>query len=497
MNAIIYIRVSTTEQAEFGYSLKAQEEVCLDYAKRNKYDVLKVFTEKGESAKTTNRTQLQKMLDYTKENKSKIDILIVYKIDRLSRDVYDSLSLRIYLNKLGIELKSVSEPIDNSPIGKFSANLFSSLAQLDNDMRSERTSMGMKQAIKEGRWVWLPPYGYKLEKSDGKSYLVINEDQANIIKEIFTLYDNGYRGHELIERIKKKGLTLSKQTLSKILRNVAYKGMIKVNNWFGEEEIRGLHEPIIVEQLFNRIQFKLGVYKNFQKPKILLHKDFPLRGIIHCPICGKKLTGSFSTGRNKKYPYYRCLTNGCMYKSKNKYEVEDSFKEYLKELTPKEYSLNNFIISMKYVWKEKKETQYDYLNKINNKINNIDVKIDNLIKLYNKNLINEKDFSNRYDRLKIEQQELEISISEEEISLSNLDNYIEYGIGVLRDLSSFWNNSSIEIKNKLVLILFPEGIYYSDESIGTTNLSTVLRVFDSQNTEKSTMVAHRGLEPLF
>ena len=495
MNAIIYIRVSTTEQAELGYSLKAQEEACLEYAKRNDYTVLKVFIEKGESAKTTNRTQLQKMLDYSKENKGKIDILIVYKIDRLSRDVYDALSLRLYLNKLGIELKSVSEPIDSSPIGKFTANLFSSLAQLDNDMRSERTSMGMKQAIKEGRWMWQAPTGYKLEKSNGKSYLVINEEQANIIKEIFTLYDNGYRGYELIKTIKQKGLDLSKQTLSKILRNVAYKGMIKVESWFGNEELRGLHEPIIEEELFNRIQFKLGVYKNFQKPKIFLNEDFPLRGVIYCPKCGNKLTGAFSTGRNKKYPYYRCSKKNCIYKSKDKYEIEYSFIEFLTKLIPNENLLEDFINSMKSVWKDKNKTKYNYLNMLENKTKEIDKKIDSLINLHGKNLISEQDFSSRYNKFKLEQQEMMQSTNEEELSLGDLDSYINYGIGVLRDLPNFWNNSSIEIKNKLGLILFPEGLYYLDKSIGTTKISTILRVFNDKNNEKSMMVSEGGLEP--
>ncbi len=81
MKAIIYIRVSTSEQAELGYSLKAQEEICLEYAKRYGYEVLKIFVEKGESAKTLNRTQLKEMLEYSRINKHKIDALIIYKID--------------------------------------------------------------------------------------------------------------------------------------------------------------------------------------------------------------------------------------------------------------------------------------------------------------------------------------------------------------------------------------------------------------------------------
>lgn len=495
MNAIIYVRVSTAEQAIYGYSLKTQEEICLEYARRNKYDVLRVFIEKGESAKTTNRTELNNLLDYVKENKNKINFLIVHKIDRLSRDVYDTLSLQIHLNKLGIELKSTSEPLDNSPIGKFTTNLFSSLAQLDNDIRAERTITGMKQAVKEGRWMWPAPYGYKLENLNGKSYLVINEEQANIVREIFNLYDIGIRGHELIDCIRQKGFKLIPQTLSKILKNVAYKGMIKVENWFGNEEIRGLHEPIIDEELFNRIQFKLGIYKNFQKSKTVLNENFPLRGILYCNICNKKLTGAFSTGRNKKYPYYRCSTNNCIYKSKSKYEIEDSFRNYLKELTPKENILDDFVYSMKTVWNEKSETKNDYLKKIKNNISDIDIKIDNLIKLYEKNLISEQDFSIRYNNLKKDKEEFNISTQEQEITLNNLDNYIEYGINVLKVLPTFWDNSTVKIKNKLCSILFPEGIYYSDNSIGTTNLSVVLAVFNPKNYEKSTMVGEGGFEP--
>ena len=115
MNAIIYIRVSTTEQAKFGYSLDAQKEVCLDYATGNNYEVLKVFTEEGESAKTADRTELKEMLSYVKKNKSKIDALIIYKMDRLSRDTGDSLTIRYLLKKLNIDLKSVTEPFDDSP----------------------------------------------------------------------------------------------------------------------------------------------------------------------------------------------------------------------------------------------------------------------------------------------------------------------------------------------------------------------------------------------
>ena len=494
MNAIIYTRVSTVEQVN-GYSLKAQEESCLEYATRNNLVVIKIFKEKGESAKTTNRTELINMFEYLKKNRNTINYLIVHKIDRLGRNTLDNLNMIVQLNELGIELKSVTEPIDKSPFGKFITNISSSYAQFDNDVRTERTIMGMQQGVKEGRWMWPPPYGYRLEKINGKSSLIINDEQADIIREIFNLFDNGYRGHELIDKIKQRGQNLLKQTLSKILRNVAYKGYIKVENWFGNEEFKGLHEPIIDEELFNRVQFKLGVYKNFQKPKNILNDDFPLRGLLYCNLCSNKLTGAFSTGRNKKYPYYRCSTKNCTYKSKDKYAVEYCFKNYLRELTPKKDVLDDFVYSMKSVWNEKSENRNEYFKRIRNRLNDTDLKIDNLITLHEKKLLNEQDFSVRYNKLDNYKKELNISIKEHAVTLENLDDYIDYGLSVFSDLPSFWDSSTIKNKNKFGSILFPEGIYYWNDGIGTTNLCTILRVFTPQNNEKSTMVSEGGLEP--
>jgi len=249
--AIIYIRVSTSEQAEFGYSLKAQKEICLDYALRNKYKVLKVFIEKGESAKTANRTELKNMLSFIKSNKNKIDALLIYKMDRLSRDIYDALTIRLTLKKLDIDLKSVTEPFDDSPFGTFTATLFSSIAQLDNDIRSERTIMGMKQAIKEGRWLWNAPYGYKYEYNNQKSYLVPSGD-ADAVKKIFKDFISGKKQYEICDGLEKIGINISRQHLNNLLRNPLYIGKLKTKLFDGL--IDGIHKPLINDITFYKAQ---------------------------------------------------------------------------------------------------------------------------------------------------------------------------------------------------------------------------------------------------
>ena len=164
MKAIIYARVSTKEQAEKGLSLKTQKETCLEYAKRNKYEVLKVFTERGESAKTTNRTEFKKLIEYINLKSDQIDGLIVFNLKRLSRNMADHTDIVKFLTQNKIILESATEAISETPEGKLMRNVIASFAQYDNDQRSDRTKRGMIQAIKEGRYVWKAPIGYRNNK---------------------------------------------------------------------------------------------------------------------------------------------------------------------------------------------------------------------------------------------------------------------------------------------------------------------------------------------
>src|SRR5579864_7803431 len=111
MNGIIYCRVSSKEQVE-GTSLESQELACLDYARRNNITVLKVFVERGESAKFADRTQLLGLLEFCRTRQNAVRVLLVWKIDRLARNVGDHFSITTSLKKQGIQVFSVTEPID-------------------------------------------------------------------------------------------------------------------------------------------------------------------------------------------------------------------------------------------------------------------------------------------------------------------------------------------------------------------------------------------------
>ena len=147
-----------------GNSLSTQQKICNDYALKHDYEIAETFVEQGESAKTADRTELQKLLAFCADKKNGIKAVIIYKLDRLSRNTDDYSQLRLLLKRYGVEIKSTSEHFENNPVGRFMENTMANIAQFDNDIRSERCAGGMKEAMRDGRYVWMATVGYKNEK---------------------------------------------------------------------------------------------------------------------------------------------------------------------------------------------------------------------------------------------------------------------------------------------------------------------------------------------
>lgn len=159
MNAVIYCRVSSREQVE-GTSLDSQETACREYAHKHNLTVSRVFVEEGESAKFADRTQLLELLDYCRSKAYKVEVLIVWKIDRFARNVEDHYTLKAALRKSGVNVVSVTEPIQSDPNGKLLETILAGFAQFDNDIRAIRSVQGMQQRLRDGIFPWKPPLGY-------------------------------------------------------------------------------------------------------------------------------------------------------------------------------------------------------------------------------------------------------------------------------------------------------------------------------------------------
>ena len=493
-NAVVYVRVSTTEQAEFGYSLKAQEQLCREYSKRNNYFVLKVFIEKGESAKTTNRTELKNMLSYIKVNKNKVNALIIYKMDRLSRDLYDSLSIRITLKKLNIELKSVTEPFDNSPHGIFISNFFSSIAQLDNDVRSERTKLGMAEAIKEGRWLWNAPLGYTFEYVNQKCYL-IPIDKADTIRKIFNDFISGKKQYEIIHELKLSGINLTRQYLNNILKNYLYIGKLKTK--LVDEIITGLHKPLIDEITFYKAHDMLNP-KRSNTYGFTYSDEFPLKRFLKCPYCSKNLAGSYSKGRHKKYPYH-CTTKSCRFKAVKTDYAEYLFLQYLKSFEMKKDVIDKIFNDLKTHLENMQQDNKNIIFNIKRDITALEAK-----RKKNEELLFEGTFDKityLRNRDEIEEQIIskKIQLDDYENGLIDVTGLIEYGKKFVYNLSSLWLNFDTAQKRGFQEILFPEGLSFENGEFRTATISPILSLIDVQNEAliscQATLAGEGGFEP--
>jgi DNA invertase Pin-like site-specific DNA recombinase len=181
VGAVIYVRVSTKEQTE-NLSLPTQLRACEEYCRRQGYEILERFHEEGESAKTTDRSQLQNLLTYCRLNKGRVNFVVVFNLTRFARDKYDHFALRSLLQSLGISLRSATEPIDDTSTGKLMEGVLAAFAQFDNDCRSDRTCAGMKAALEFGRCS-LPEMPLRERKSGSGFQISLEVERARLIGE--------------------------------------------------------------------------------------------------------------------------------------------------------------------------------------------------------------------------------------------------------------------------------------------------------------------------
>ncbi len=317
-NSYIYLRVSTDEQANEGFSLENQKRSCLDYAQMHSYHVKRVFEDGGKSGRSTDRPAFQELLKLLKE--SPVEAVIIYKIDRFARNVGDFSNIRKQFKELGIKLLSVSEngDVTEGLIG----NIFASVAEWESEVNGQRTKDALMQKFREGWQPTPPPIGY-ISIGGDRERKTCEPDKyvATIIKELFELYATGnYSILEIQEWlsdkniVSKTGTGLGHSVICNILNNSFYYGLIR---WRGESKI-GNHLPIISRDLFDTCQYVLAKHRNFLMRRRV--HDFLLRGFVYCGECGQRYTAEWHKDEHKfrhrggKIGYYHCKKlgrNGC------------------------------------------------------------------------------------------------------------------------------------------------------------------------------------------
>ena len=499
LRAIIYCRVSSKEQT-LNLSLPVQEDQCRAFCKLNGWEVDRVFMERGESAKTANRTELQAALAYLREqNKRRVNIhvFVVTNVDRFARDAFDHAIIRRHLAGLGITLRSVSQPIDETPAGKFMEGIFAALSQFDNDIRGGRTKAGMQEALRRGQWVWRPPLGYL---SDGKT-LKLDPERAPLIRLGFERFATGlYTKIQILEELTQRGLRtkrgeeLCPQKWGEMLTNRVYISRILQRAW--DIETIGNWPPLVDEDTFWRCQSLMNTNGEIV-PRERNNPDFPLRGFAACGICGHPLTGSWSQGKRKRYAYYHCPANArCRKTNIPRHELEAKFLSLLERLRPRPEFLALFRTIVLDVWKARREDVAARRAAAERKIADLKRRKDQLIDafIYQK-AIDQATYKEQLDKLNEAMALAEIDQHDQRAEELDIEAVLAFAERVSLNAPRLWLEADLDQRQRFQTLLFPEGLQVENGELRTPVTASFYEELHSFTTPEERLVEPKGVEP--
>ena len=500
---IIYYRVSTEDQAQNGVSLEQQKKACLEYALNHDIEITKLFHDDGVSAKTVNRKGLQDLLSYCAKNHKNIDSVIVYKIDRLSRNVKDYATILMALEELQIKFISATETVDKTPSGKLIGTIMASFAQFDNDVRSERVSSCMLEKIKQGIWCYKAPLGYLNSRDEhNRAIITLDKPRAEIIKMAFTKFATGvYKMEDIRQLMIRAGFKswknkeLSAQTVFKILSEKFYIGIMTVNG----QEYKGTHEVFIDEHVFYQCQKlikKSNKGDNISAKRV--NETFPLRHFVLCPSCNRPLTACMSKSKSgKKYPFYKCYNKECHgLKSISKDKLEDEFLYYLRKITPNKKYLDGFKKVLLDAFKEKMGDVNS--NQLNAKelLVKLQQEKDKLIEMKKKELLDDEDFKNEMGKVKQNMADNQALACESPKYDLNIFKEVDKVFKVLPKLANIYKDADYQDKLKLQSLIFTEKPTFDFTGNRTPKISLILQNKRELASASSPIVVPRGIEPL-
>jgi len=372
----IYTRKSTEDGLEQEFNtLDAQRESCENYINSQKsrgWDIIPtLYDDGGFTGANIERPAYSRLISDIKDNL--VDMVVVYKVDRLSRSLGDFANIMELFDKNKVGFVSVTQYFDtSSSIGRMTLNILITFAQFEREMISERIRDKMSRSRQKGKYMGgQSVLGYDVV--DKK--LIINEEEQYQINRIFEFYKNGKSINNIVKIINDYGWTtkqwitkrghltggkaFKKQVLYTILKNPLYIGKIRHKNNIYEGE----HKAIIPQKLFDDVQAKLK--KNATNLRTTFHSRTPymLRGLLMCSSCGSKMILTYTKKKTKKYTYYTCLNavkNGrsqCANKSVPTHKMDDFIVNHITQITSDPQFLNRFV--------------NEYSNQRNNEIDNI------------------------------------------------------------------------------------------------------------------------------
>ncbi len=429
----IYARVSTVEQAEEGYSIDEQERLLKEYCDKHNLEVYKTYSDRGISGKDIkHRPELKQMLKDSEENK--FDMVLVWKINRLSRKLADVLKMVELFEKNNVTFKSYSEPFEtNTPAGKMQFQMMALIGEFERGTIAQNVKMGMLARAREGKWCGNRVLGYdivpvegSLNKKRKETKLIINEKESESVRLIFDEYSNGKGYKAITSKLNKlgyktkKGNNFSVGSIRDILTNPVYIGKVRYNvrqDWSEKRRrninpnpiiVDGIHDKIIDEELWDKVQKIIESKKG--KPKRIYDGEYPLTGILKCPVCGSgmvimRTTNKLADGTKRRLTYYACgnwKNKGTAVCNSNSIRV-DKANEYvfgkIAELLSNERMVKTIVDNINKTKRNNIEPSKNKIERLDKELEKLKNKKHKLLEAYEDDILSKKEFQDRKQEL--------------------------------------------------------------------------------------------------
>jgi site-specific DNA recombinase len=462
----IYIRVSTDEQAQHGFSLDDQKERLESYCMSQGWTDYRFYIDDGYTGTNMDRPALKRMLKHVSEGK--IQVVLVYRLDRLGRKQKDVLYLlEDVFEKSNVAFKSSTEPFDTAtPLGKAMLGIIAVFAQLERDTIIERTTSGRRQRVKKGMWYGgRIPFGYSWNKDAGE--LEVVPEEAELVTKAFSMFLQGHSYLSIADWLasRTKARVFDHSVVRDMLQRPIYTG--RMNN--AGDLVEGKHEAIIDTFTFDRVQKEMVKRKEGRSPM----GDYLLSGMLRCGVCGGQVIHVFSKRHGKTYEYYACKAQHVRRKdSKNNCSLGYTRKEKLDSWVSerlKHVSLYPEEIEQEIKKRENQNKSHELiLTELQEQLETIDKKLERWYDTFEQGLINPSQLKKRISDLETEKKALSMRLEEheenvEEIKTDTLFETLDY-IAQSWDLMTFEEHKIIIRIAIEKLVLYPKAdpeVYWS------------------------------------
>lgn len=463
--AVIYARYSSERQNE--QSIQGQVEVCTSWAKNNDMEILHVYHDEALSGKTDKRPDFQQMIRDAKNKK--FDFIIVYKLDRFSRNRYDSAIYRAQLKKYNVRIVSAMENIANGPEGIILESVLEGMAEYYSANLAQNVTRGMHQRAELGKYLGgTIPLGYAIDRD--KNY-VVDEKTAPIVKKIYKMYADGDTVSEICEVLNASGYKTATgkkfgyNSLHNILINTKYIGRYECMDMTIENAI----PKIIDDETFAKVQQRME--RNRRAPAASKgNADFYLTGKLFCGRCKNNMVGDSGTSHTgATHYYYTCIErkrkHGCKKKSVKKDWIENLITDVTVTRVLTDENIR-YIAEKAFKIHEKERADKTELAALNNALKETQKIIDNIMNAIEQGIITP---TTKERLLEAEERKSDLlsAIAREEIKKPLITKEsIEF---FLRDMKNEIYNT--EERTELIISTFVNAVYlYDDKLIITYNI---------------------------